>query len=138
MAVQVQINSAVLIDPSQGIDKTQSALRVSGSLVLSGSYGAGSPVTAGDIIDFSTADAAALLTSASPPRDMIIFQEPDAGEDPILYAFLYARGTSQNDGRLIVQDGTLATIANGAYPAALTEDDPSPNIRFVAHFPLFV
>lgn len=138
MAVQVQINSAVVIDPSQGIDKTQSGLLVSGSLTLSGNYGTGSPVTDGDVIDFSGADNAALLTSGQPPRWMRIYQEPTAGNDPVPYLFLYARGTEQNDCRLSVMDDDLAPLTPGAYPAALTDDDPSPNIRFEASFPLFI
>ena len=138
MAVAVTIDTAVAVDPSEGIDKTQSGLLVSGSLTLTGSYGAGSPVTDGDVIDWTTAPEVALLTSDLAPRWVIIYQEPTAGNAPIAYAFLYARGTTQNNGRLIVQDGTLASIATGAYPAALTNTDTPPNIRYVASFPLFI
>ena len=140
MAVAVTIDTAVAVDPSQGIDKTQSGLLVSGSLTLTGSYGAGSPVTDGDIIDWTKTlkRAGALLTSDLPPRWVFIYQEPTAGNAPIVYIFLYARGTKRDNGRLIVQDGTLASIAPGAYPAALTNTDTPPNIRYLASFPLFL
>lgn len=136
--VTVDINTAVAIDPSQGIDKFQSGLLVSGSLTLSGDYGTGSPPTDGDVIDFRTAPQVALLTSSEAPRWMFIYQEPTAGNDPVPYLFLYARGTGQNDGRLSVMDDALAPLAGGAYPGDLTDDEPNPNIRFIASFPLFI
>lgn len=135
MAVAITIDSAVNVDPSAGIDHTQSGLIVSGSLTLSGSYGFSSPVLDGDTINWGAAlnRAGARLTSSLAPRWMIIYQEPTAGSPPIVYAFLYARGTSRDNGVLIVQDGTLASIATGAYPAPLT--DANTHIRYVASFP---
>ena len=135
MAMVITIDSAVNVDSGAGIDHFQSGLLVSGSITLSGSYGAGSPVTDGDIIDWTKCKDAARLTSDLPPRWVFIYQEPTAGNAPIAYAFLYARGTTQDNGRLIVQDGTLASIATGAYPAALTNTDTPPNIRYIASFP---
>ena len=137
MAVAVTVDSAVASDPSAGIDHMQSGLIVTGSLTLTGSYGAGSPVTDGDIISWASVSGhrdGARITSTLPPRWVLIYQEPTAGNAPIVYAFLYARGTTRDNGRLIVQDGTLASIATGAYPAALTSTSPSPNIRYIASF----
>ena len=139
MSVAVTIDSIIEGDPGQGINANQSALIVEGSLTLSGSYGWGSPVVDGDIIDFTTAPQAALLTSGRAPRNMFIFQAPAAADDPVSYAFVYGYGTGQNDGVLKVIDLTTgAVIATGAYPAALTDDDPSPNIRYRAEFPKFI
>ncbi len=137
MAVKITVDSAVASDPAAGIDHMQSGLIVTGSLILTGSYGAGSPVTDGDIISWASTPSnrsGARITSTLPPRWVLIYQEPTAGDAPIAYAFLYARGTDRDNGRLIVQDGTLASIATGAYPAALTNTDPSPNIRYIASF----
>jgi len=132
--VTVTINSAVNVDPSGGLDSTQNELIVDGLLTLSDNYGGGS--TNGDTLDFSGFD---LIKSQQPPRKVEIYQEPTAGEAPVIYAFLYGRGTTQANGVLIVTDFAGAQITPGAaYPAALTDDDPNPNIRFRAYFPSFI
>ncbi len=134
--VTVAINSIVGPDPSGGLDATQNELIVEGTLILSGNYGDNSPAN-GDTLDFTGFD---LLKSQQPPRRVEIFQVPDAGNAPVSYSFLYGQGSGQDDGVLIVIDTTsgLPLTDAAAYPAALTEDDPSPNIRFKAWFPSFI
>lgn len=133
--VTVTINSVVGPDPSGGTDFTQNEEIVDGLLTLSGDYGDLSPAN-GDIIDFSSD----LIKSQQPPRRVEIFQLPPAGQAPVQYSFLYGQGTGQENGVLIVIDTTtgLAITDNAAYPAALTDDDPAPNIRFRAWFPSFI
>ncbi len=134
MSVAVTIESAVAVDPSGGLDSTQNELIVDGLLTLSGNYGGAS--TDGDTLDFTGHD---LIKSQQAPRKVEIYQEPTAGNPPVIYLFLYARGTGQDDGLLVVTDFAGAQISQGAaYPAALTDDDPSPNIRFRAYFPSFI
>lgn len=133
MAVAVAINSIVAHDPGAGIDKTQSALIVEGSLTLSGNYGAVSPAN-GDPIDFANAR----ITSSSPPRRVEIFQVPTAGNPSLPFSFLYAQGTTQSNGELIVVDSTtgLEITQGDPYGGGLT--GTTANIRFRATFPLFV
>ncbi len=140
MAVAVTIDSVIPGDPGDGINANQSALIVEGSLVLSGSYGWGSPVVDGDIIDWTTSPDIARLTSGKGPRNIFIYQEPDAAEDPLPYAFLYGRGTGQNDGVLKILNlaSSGAPLSTGSYPSPLTDTDPSPNIRYRAEFPKFI
>ncbi len=134
MAVEVTIESAVSVDPSGGLDSTQNELIVDGLLTLTADYGGGS--TNGDTLDFTGHD---LIKSQQAPRKVEIYQEPTAGEAPVIYNFLYARGTSQANGLLVVTDFAGAQITPGAgYPAALTDTDPAPNIRFRAYFPSFI
>lgn len=134
MSVAVSINSAVDVDPSGGLDNTQSEIMVDGTLTLSGNYGGAS--SHGDTLDFSGFDK---IKSQQPPRKVEIYQEPTSGVAPVIYQFFYGRGTSQANGVLIVTAATLVEITQGdPYPAALTDDDPNPNIRFRAWFPSFV
>lgn len=135
--VAVTIDSIIEGDPGDGINANQSALIVEGGLTLSGNYGWGSPVVDGDIIDWTASPNAARLTSGRAPRNILIFQAPDAADDPVSYGFLYGYGTGQNDGVLKVIDLTTGSaIATGAYPAALTT--PAPVIRYRAEFPKFI
>ncbi len=127
--VTVKVGSAIAADPGSGLDSTQNTLEVEGSLTLSGTYGGAS--THGDtmsLVGFAASDYA--------PKDVEIWQEPTSGTGPTHYAFLYGRGTTQANGVLIVQDMTtgLEITENSAYPAALTNTDAPPNIRFKASF----
>ncbi len=134
MSVAVTIESAVAVDPSGGLDSTQNELIVDGLLTLSGNYGGAS--TNGDTLDFTGHD---LIKSQQAPRKVEIYQEPTAGNAPVIYLFLYGRGTTQANGVLIVTDFAGVQITEGSgYPAALTDTDPAPNIRFRAYFPSFI
>ena len=136
MSVAVTIDSVVAVDPGSGIDFTQSAELVSGTLTLSGNYGDLSPAN-GDIIDFTGFDK---IKSQQIPLWCFIFQYPESPNAPVAYSFLYGRGTDQSNGVLIVIDSTsgLPLTDAAAYPAALTNTDTPPNIRFLAAFPSFV
>jgi len=133
MAVTVTIGSIIPHDPAAGIDKTQSALIIEGSLTLSGNYGGASPAH-GDAIDFHDAR----VTSSSIPRRVEIFLYPAVGTIPAPYSFLYSYGTTQANGELVVISSTtgLEITQGAAYPAALTA--AGAGIRFKAWFPLFV
>ena len=139
MAVLMEVNSIISYDPGAGIDASQSALIVDGSLTLSGTYGGGSPAH-GDVIDFHDAR----ITSGSIPRKVEIFQYKAAGQQPAAYSFLYAYGTDASDGELTVIDLTtgLEITQGAAYPTELTTGIGSPpadpGIRFRAWFPKFI
>jgi hypothetical protein len=136
MSVAVTINSVVANDPGVGIDFTQSTELVSGSLTLSGNYGDLSPAN-GDTLDFTGFDK---IKSQQIPLWVRIFQYPESPNAPVQYSFLYGHGTDQSNGVLIVIDTTtgLPLTDAAAYPAALTNTDTPPNIRFEACFPSFV
>jgi hypothetical protein len=136
MSVAVTINSVVANDPGVGIDFTQSTELVSGSLTLSGNYGDLSPAN-GDTLDFTGFDR---IKSQQIPLWVRVFQYPTSPNAPVQYSFLYGHGTDQSNGVLIVIDTTtgLPLTDAAAYPAALTNTDTPPNIRFEACFPSFV
>ncbi len=136
MSVAVAINSIVASDPSGGLDSTQNELIVEGTLTLSGNYGDHSPAN-GDILDFTGFD---YIKSQEIPRRVEIFQAPQSPNAPVHYSFLYGWGTDQSDGVLIVIDTTtgLPLTDAAAYPAALTNTDTPPNVRFKAWFPSYV
>lgn len=131
--VTVEIGSIIPHDPGAGIDKTQSALIVEGSLILSSHYGGASPAH-GDPIDFQDAR----VTSSSIPRRVEIFQYAAVGVMPCQYSFQYAYGTNQSNGELIVRDLTtgLELAQGSSYPGELFA--ANAGIRFCAYFPLFV
>ena len=134
--VVVNINSIVPADPGAGYDDTKAKVIVDGSLTLSGNYGNGSPAN-GDPMSFGGFD---LLKSQQKPNWVRIFQVPTSPNAPVHYSFLYGQGTSMLNGVLIVIDTTtgLPLVDASAYPAALTNTDTPPNIRFEAGFPSFV
>ncbi len=123
MSVAVSVGSAIPADPSNGLDSTRTSLIVHGSLTLTGSY-----VTFGDTLDFS----GVCSSDYAPKSPVLIFQEPTAGAAPVIYCFLYARGTTQANGLLIVTDFAGAEIPAAAYPAALLA--AGANIKFRAEF----
>ncbi len=128
MSVAISVGSAIPADPASGLDATRTSLIVEGLLTLSGDYGDGA--SNGDVLDFS-----GVCASDYAPKWVDIHQEPVAGNAPVIYNFLYGRGTTQANGVLIVTDFAGAQITPGAaYPAALTDDDPAPGIRFRAEF----
>jgi len=132
MSVAVTINSAAALNPAAGIGSNQNELIVSGALTLSGNYGGAS--THGDMMNLGTFDK---IKSQQPPEKVEVYQEPTAGNAPVIYLFLYGRGTTQANGVLIVTDFAGVEITEGAaYPAALT--DPTANLRFRAYFPSFI
>lgn len=128
MSVAVKNVSMIAADPGFGLDSQRDSLWVEGTLVLSGNYGGAS--THGD-----TMNLAGFCASDYAPKNVWIYQEPTAGVAPIIYCFLYGRGTTQANGVLIVTDFAGAEITEGdPYPAALTNTDVPPNIRFIARF----
>ncbi len=136
MAVAVTINSVVASDPGSGIDFTQNTELVSGMLTLTGNYGNHSPAN-GDTLDFTGQDK---IKSQQIPLWVRIFQYPISPNAPVAYSFLYAHGTTQANGVLIVistATGLPLTDAS-AYPAALTSSPSVVDIRFEACFPSFV
>src|SRR5512147_3352767 len=118
MSVAVTIDSVVASVPGDGIDFTQSAELVSGTLTLTGNYGDGSPAN-GDILDFTGFDR---IKSQRIPLWVFIFQYPESPNAPVAYSFLYGRGTDLSNGVLIVIDSTTGNplTDSAAYPAALT------------------
>lgn len=125
MSVAVATSSAIAQNPAAGQDSTRTGLLVVGTLTLTGSY-----VTYGD-----TMSLAGLCSSDYAPEWVRIWQEPTAGNAPVIYCFLWARGTTQANGRLIVTDFAGAEIAASAYPAALTATGATaPGVRFEALF----
>src|SRR6185369_7081551 len=136
MSVAVAINSIVAADPGAGIDFTQSAEIVSGSLTLTGNYGNHSPAN-GDTLSFAGFDK---IKSQQVPLWVRIFQAPTSPNAPVHYSFIYGYGTTQANVVLIVIDSTtgLPLTDAAAYPAALTNTDTPPHIRFEAAFPSFV
>ncbi len=122
MSVAVSVGSAIPADPAAGLDSTRTSLIVEGSLTLTGSY-----VTFGDTLSF-----AGVCSSDYPPKFVQIYQEPTAGAAPVIYCFLYGRGTTQANGVLIVTDFAGAEIPAATYPAALTA--AGANIKFRAEF----
>lgn len=133
--VTVTIDSIIPSDPGTGYDKTRNSFIAEGTLVLSGSYGHGSPVAGGDLLSF--AGFAGLLSRLGPKR-VEIFQYPVDANAPIHYSFLYGstEATPTIDGGVlyVIDSTTGLPIATGAYPGALTAD--TTNIRFKAWFPL--
>lgn len=137
MAVAVAVNSIVAQDPSRGVDRTQSRIVVTGTLTLTGNYGAGG--SHGDIVSF----ASDKVKSQQPPTWVEILENQGAGNAPLGYTFRYFNGTTQLNGKLVVQ-GTSA--AGGAETgtseftqgAAYSAGTPSLNnavLRFRAEFP---
>ncbi len=128
MSAVATLGSAVLHDPRNGLDSTQDSLWAEGSITLSGVYGGAS--THGDTLDLT-----GLVSSDYRPKYVEIYQEPTSGNAPVIYCFLYGRGTTQANGVIIVTDFAGAEItAAAAYPAALTSTATPPNIRFRAEF----
>ncbi len=126
--VAITINSAIPADPGAGLDSTRNSLIVSGALTLSGNYGTGS--SHGDLMNLVGAGVA----SDYQPKDVVIYQEPTAGNAPTSYSFLYGRGATPATDVLIVMLSTSGLeITEGAgYPAALTA--ATANVRFKATF----
>ena len=109
------------------IDITQQDFVVAGKITLSGNY-----VDHGDIMSL-----AGLCNSNSLPTRVDVYQEPTAGNAPIAFSFIYAKGTTIALGKLLVIDTTTGLpIAAGAYDAALTA--ATANIKFRAWLPMFV
>ena len=128
MAVQVVVGSMISADPGAGLDSTRDSLIVDGTLLLTGNYG--EAAADGDIMDLS-----GLCASSYAPKWVRIYQEPTAGVAPVIYCFLWARGTTQANGKLVVTDFAGAQITEGdPYPGALTSTEVPPNIRFEAAF----
>ncbi len=127
MSAVAALGSALLADPLNGQDSTQGSLWAEGTITLSGVYGGAS--THGDTLDLTTLK----VSSDYAPKAVQIYQEPTSGTAPVIYCFLYGRGTTQANGVLIVTDFAGAEItAAAAYPAALTA--ATANIRFRAEF----
>lgn len=126
--VTVTVASMIPADPGSGLDSQRDSLWVEGNLVLSGDYGGAD--THGDTLDLT-----GFAASDYSPKNVWIYQEPTAGVAPVIYCFLYGRGTTPANGVLIVTDFAGAEITEGdPYPAALTNTDVPPNIRFIARF----
>lgn len=140
MAVAVAIQSAIVQDPSQGIDKTQNKLKVRGTFTLSGNYGGAS--SHGDTVVFAND----LIKSDYPPDYVRVWEDQGAGNAPLGYTFLYNRGTTPANGVLVV----LGTSAAGGATTGTTEfteagaysgGTPSLNgavLQFEASFALFI
>jgi len=126
MAATATLGSALLADPKNGLDSTQDSIWAEGPVVLTGNYGGAS--THGD-----TLSLAGLVSSDYPPKFCEVYQEPTSGNAPIIYCFIYGRGTTAANGVLIVTDFAGVEITQGAaYPAALTA--ATANLRFRAEF----
>ncbi len=129
MSAVAALGSALLADPNNGIDSTNDSYWAEGTITLSGVYGGAS--THGDTLDLTTLK----IPSGYSPKYVEIYQEPTSGTAPVIYCFLYGRGTTQANGVLIVTDFAGAEItAAAAYPSALTSTATPPNIRFRAEF----
>ncbi len=129
MSVAVKVTSAIPADPGSGLDSTRTSLWMEGTLTLTGNYGGAS--THGDTMDLTSA----FIASDYSPKNVWIYQEPTSGHAPVIYCFLYGRGTTPANGVLIVTDFAGVEITEGSgYPAALTNTDAPPNLRFIARF----
>ncbi len=128
--IVASLNQNVLPEP---IDRSERQVRVYGNLVLSGNYGGAA--SHGDVL----ALGALGIPSDQPPSELFVYEEPTAGNAATGYTFIYARGTNQNTGQLIVMQNAGAgapfveLTQGGAYPAALTA--ATANLKFIAHFP---
>jgi len=132
MSVVAALNTSVLPDP---IDKTLQQCEVYLNLTLSGNYGVAA--AHGDVLDLSQLG----IPSNQVPTSVFIFEQPTAGNAPTGYSFLYAPGTTQANGKMIVLQGgaansnPMAEISQGgAYPGALTAG--TANIKAIATFPI--
>jgi hypothetical protein len=132
MAVLVALNYAQVLPTP--VDVTERQIVLYGTLTLSGSYGGGA--TNGDTISFSGLDE---LKSNQLPTSVFIYEEPTAGNAATGYSFLFARGTTQSNGVLIVLQGggaaapSVQITQGAAYPGALTAG--TTVIKFEATFP---
>lgn len=138
MSVAVAISS-IANDPSGGLDATQNEEIVEGTLTLSGNYGTAS--SHGDPVSFAN-DA---IKSSSVPRRVEIFEDQGAGAAPLGYSFLYAHGTTQLNGVLVVlgtqaSGGALVGATEFTQGSAYSGGTPSLNgavLRFKAWFSKF-
>lgn len=116
-------------------DTTQSTQIARGTIGLSGNYGGGA--TNGDTLDLSKIGA----QSSKPPVEVEIYEEPAAGTAPTGYKFLFAKGTTQKNGQLVVLQGGAAVstpqaqITQGAaYPAGLITAANAGYLKYKATF----
>lgn len=123
--------SAALTVRQGNPDSTQAQFIAEGAITLTGNY-----ATPGNTLDLSALG----VPSNAVPNRVEVYEEPTAGNAPIGYLFVYAKGTTQANGKLQVLQcagsaAPAAEIPDGAYPAALTTN--TANIRFKAWFPSF-
>lgn len=110
MAVAVAVTSVSAADPAAGRDSTQASLIIRGTLTLSANYGGVS--SHGD-----TMNLAGFCASDYVPKYVRIWEDQGAGNAPLGYSFLYAHGTTQANGVLVV----LGTSAAGGATTGTTE-----------------
>ena len=106
------------------IDQTLNRFLVEGTIVLSGDYGTGS--SQGDVLDFATL----AIPINSVPTFVEITEAPPAGTAPVGDSFLFAPGTTQANGNLVIVGNTEG--------AAYTSGQLDAVIIFRAEFPCFV
>ena len=110
MAVAVVIVSVIGgQDPSGGIDQTANELIVDGTLTLSSTYGAA--LGNGDVVDFTNQDQ---TKSELIPRKVEIYEDQGAGNAPLGYTYIYAHGTTQANGKLVITNQVTAAAKTGA------------------------
>lgn len=102
MSVAVAIASIVNSDPASGLDDTRTRQIVEGTLTLSGNYGA--VAGHGDIVNF----ASDKVKSNLPPVFVEIKEDQGAGVAPLGYGLVFATGTTQLNGKLVVFGGNAA------------------------------
>ena len=107
MAVAVAIGSIVTTDPAAGLDATRSRLIVEGTLTLSSTYG--DVGGHGDVVNFESAQ----VGSSLPPAWVEIREDQGAGNAPLGYVFVYATGTNQSNGKLMVLNQATAAAKTG-------------------------
>lgn len=129
--------SATLLPSNQALpgpqDQTQTQQVLFGTVTLAGNYGVANGH--GDILDM--AGFGDLLKSDQLPTSVFIYEEPVAGQAPTGFTFLYARGTNQNNGKILVfqnqgAGNPNAEITQGnAYPASLLAATPTSGISVI-------
>lgn len=140
MSVAVAFTSRVASDPGGIVDHTMNTEVVYGTLTLTNNYGtAGSH---GDVMSLVSDK----VKSQQIPKWVRIWEDQGAGNAPLGYEFLYATGTTQANGKLVVL-GTGSTAAAKTGLTEFTQGDaystgsPSLNnavLRFEAAFPIFI
>lgn len=106
-------------------DTTQSTQIIRGTIAFAGNY-----PTGGDILDLSHIGA----QSRKPPVRVFVYEQPPAGTSPVGWEFVYCPGTTQANGRLVLEGtgaaaGALGQLAAGAYPVF-----PAGSVVFEAVF----
>lgn len=117
MSVAVAISAINGADPGAGLDDTRNSLIVEGTLTLTGNYG--TAASHGDVINFGVSGFPA---TSYPPKAVEIEEYIVAGVAPTGFRYIYAFGTTLENGQLIIlAEGSGAGATTGQ--PELTENE---------------